>query len=538
MKKAFRKAFAVTLSATLALSVLAGCGSSDSGSSSGSGTSAEAGSGDSADAASEGSGKTDLQIIYTAEPSSLLPGQEAVSNGHMIQCNIYDTLVMEDPADRTNIIPGLAESWEYSEDGTTITFTLRQGVKFHDGTEMTADDVVFSLQKDAEGSYNASAAELIDSIEKVDDTHVAVKTKYAYKPFLEVLAMPSFGIYSQAWYEQCEADGTNLARSENGTGPYKFVEWQSGDYIKLEANEDYWGGAPEIKTVTLKYMADGTTAALSMERGDADFFVGLNTSDREHIEASDSCYILDVPSNGTHYLAYNTKDGFFTNKDARKAVQYSLNREDILTGGLDGIGTVTPYMVNPDHFGYVEDWEPTPYDVDQAKSLLEGIGYDGTPITFKTANDSWYQKPAQVISEQMRQAGFNVDLQIMERGAWEEDVDANGNSEIWNYMTWGQFPDADADVYMYLHTSMQGIAYANMSYAGNEECDALLDQARYSLDDEERIELYRQIADICEEEGWYSFLITGSNPVVVSNELEGVNAHAAQFYKFNGWSFK
>ena len=103
MKKAFRKAFAVTLSATLALSVLAGCGSSDSGS--GSGASADAGAADSADAsASEGSGKTDLQIIYTAEPSSFLPGSEAVLKGHMIQCNIYETLVMEDSADSTNLI--------------------------------------------------------------------------------------------------------------------------------------------------------------------------------------------------------------------------------------------------------------------------------------------------------------------------------------------------------------------------------------------------------------------------------------------------
>ena len=531
MKKGLQKVFAVTLSATLAVSVLAGCGSGSG--SSGSSSSSSSG----AAASAEGTGKTDLQVIYTAEPTSLLPGSEAQSNGHMIQCNIYDTLVLETNGDRTKLVPGIAESWEYSEDGTVLTFAIRQGVKFHDGTELTADDVVFSLKKDAEGSYNASAADLIASIEKVDDTHVAVTTKYAYKPFLEVLAMPSFGIYSQAWYEKCEADGTNTARSENGCGPYKFVEWAAGDYIKLEAFEDYWGGAPEIKTVTLKYMADATTASLSMERGDADLFLGLNTSDREHVAAAEGVTIQDVPSNGTHFLTFNNKDGFFSNKDARKAVQSAINREDIFQGGLDGIGQVSPYMVNPAHFGYVEDWEPTPYDVDKAKSILEGMGYDGSAVTYKSANDSWYQKPAQVIAEELRQAGMNVDLQIMERGAWEDDVDAKGNSEMWNYMTWGQFPDADADIYMYLHTSMQGIDYANVGYAGNDECDALLDKARYSVDDAERLDLYRQVADIVEEEGWYLFLMTGSNPAVTSNALKGFEPHPAVFYRFNNWSF-
>ena len=186
--------------------------------------------------AAESSGKTELKVIYTTEPSNLLPGSEAVSSGHFVQCNLFDTLVMETNGDRSTLIPGLATEWEYSEDGTAITFTLREGVKFHDGETMTADDVVFSLQKDAEGSYNADAATLIDSIEKVDDTHVKVTTKYAYKPFLQVLSMPSFGIYSQKWYEDCEANGTNMARAENGTGAYKFVDWKAGDYITLDLN--------------------------------------------------------------------------------------------------------------------------------------------------------------------------------------------------------------------------------------------------------------------------------------------------------------
>ena len=538
-----KRKVSLVIAAVMVASSLAACGGSSTATTTAAPAETQAAAAGETQAAAEAApaastGKTDLTIINTVEPQTLLPGSENLSAGHLIQCQVYDTLVMETPGARSTLVPGLATDWEYSEDGTKITFTLRDGVKFHDGTVMTADDVVFSLQKDAEGSYNADAAELIDSIEKVDDTHVSVSTKYAYKPFLQVLAMPSFGIYSKAWYEKCEADGTNMARSENGTGAYKFTEWQSGDYLKLEAFDDYWGGAPAIKKITMKIMADGQTAALSMESGEADVFFGLDSADYETMKATPHMVVWDVLSNGTHFLALNGNDGYFfhDNKDARKAVQYSLNREEINLGGLDGTGHVTPYPVNPDHFGYDPDWEPTPFDLDKAKELLAGTGYDGSTIVYKSANSSWYQNPAQVMTEEMRKAGFNVDLQIMERGAWEDDVDAKGNSDLWNYMTWGQFPDADADLYIYLHTSQRGIEYANMINAGNDECDKALDGGRYSIDDEERMNYYRQVADINEEEAWYAFLMTGCNFAVTTDEVQGFVPHPAVFYHIKDWS--
>ena len=490
-------------------------------------------------AAEAPSGKTDIKMISLVEPESFFPGNGAVSIAHMCQCNFYDTLVMETNGDRFNLVPGLATDWEYSEDGCTLTFTIREGVKFHDGTIMTADDVLFSLEKAAEGPYNADAALLIDHFEKVDDQHVSVTTKYAYKPFLQVLSMPSFGIFSKAWYEKCEADGTNIARAECGTGPYVFTDWKSGDYVQMKAFEDYWQGAPAIKDVTIKIMNDGQTAALAMQSGEADLFFGLDTADYDTMKATPGIVIWEPLSNGTHFLACNSGEGYFfhDNKDARKAVQAALNRDEINLGGLDGTGKVNPYPVNEAHFGWDPDWQPTPFDLDKAKELLAGTGYDGKAVTYKAANSSWYQNPAQVMAEEMRKAGFNVDFQVMERGAWEDDVDSAGHSDIWNYMTWGQFPDADADLYSFLHTSNQGVAFGNMFYAGNEECDAALDGGRYSIDDAERMDYYRQVADINDEEAWMFFIMSGVNYVVGTDQLKGFAPHAAQFYHFNNWSF-
>ncbi len=547
-----RKTISIVLAAVMAAASLAACGGSSSApaetqaaasaetqAAASAETQAAAPAETQAAAPAASSGKTDLTIINTVEPTSMVPGVESLSAGHLIQCQIYDTLVMEQNGDRNTLLPGLATEWEYSEDGTTLTFTLREGVKFHDGTVMTADDVVFSLKKAAEGAYNADAAALIASIDKIDEQHISVTTKYAYKPFLQILAMPTFGIFSKDWYEKCEADGVNMARAENGTGAYKYVDWKSGDYITLEAFDDYWGGAPSIKNITMRIMTDGQTAALSMQSGEADVFFGLDSADYDTMKATPHIVVHDVLSNGTHFLAMNCADGRWLgeNKDARKAIQHSLNREEINLGGLDGTGHVSPYPVNPGHFGYDPEWQPTPFDLDKAKELVASSGYDGRTIIYKTANSSWYQNPAQVMAEEMRKAGLNVDLQIMERGAWEDEVDAGGDSDIWNYMTWGIFPDADADLYGFLHTSQQGIEYANMIYAGNEECDAALDGGRYSIDDAERMDYYRQVADINEEEAWYSFIMTGCNFATTTDELKGFAAHPACFYHVKDWSF-
>ena len=474
------------------------------------------------------------------EPTSLFPGESSSGNPQTITGNLYDTLVYEENGDRTNLLPGLASSWKFNDDGTVLTLEIRDGVKFHDGSKLTAEDVAFSLGVCRAKAYNSSFTSILEGFEVVDASHVAVKLAYAYKPVLSILAMPSFSIFSKAWYEQCTANKTNMARTEMGTGPYKLVSWNAGQSIVYEAFDEWWGGKVAIKNVTFKVYGDATTAALAMEQGKGDIFFGAATADCERLDAKDGISVVYVPSNGTHYIAYNMNPKYgskFMEKNVRKAAQASYDREEILAGGLDGIGWVTPYMVNMGHFGYIEDFEPTPYDPNKAAEYLKASKYDGSKIVFKAANNSWYQLPAQIKQEQLRKVGFNVDLQIQERATFDVEARTNFDCDMFNYMTWGAVPDADADVWKFLRTDSQGVALANVGYAGNAECDKLLEQARYSLDDQERIKLYKQIAEINEEEAWYTFTITGTNTVVVRDALKGFEANEGQVYKFSFWSF-
>lgn len=525
--KKFKRILLLTMTLVLVLSFLAGCGSGS-------------GSGSSSAGAKGSAGKDSLTILVTMEPSSLFPGESSSGNPQTITGNLYDTLVIEENGDRNTLLPGLASSWEFSEDGTVLTMEIREGVKFHDGSILTAEDVAFSLGVCRDKAYNASFLDILEGFEVVDESHVAIKLAYAYKPVLSILAMPSFSIFSKAWYEQCTADGTNMNRTEMGTGPYKLVSWDAGVSIVYEAFEEWWGGEVAIKNVTFKVYGDATTAALAMEQGEGELFFGAATADCERLDAKDGISVKYVPSNGTHFIAYNMNpeyDSWFMDKNIRKAAQAAYNREEILIGGLDGIGWATPYMVNMGHFGYVEAFETTPYDPEKAAEYLKASDYDGSPIVFKAANNSWYQVPAQVKQEQLRKVGFNIDLQIQERATYDVDARTDFNCDMFTYMTWGAVPDADADVWKYLHTSCQGVALANVGGAGNAECDALLERARYSLDDEERIELYRQIAEINEEEAWYTFTVTGTNTVVVSDSIIGFEPNEGQVYKISNWSF-
>ena len=200
----------------------------------------------------EGADRDDLTFISVIEPTSLEPGGLASSdsNFRVVATQIYETLVRETPMDRTQLQPMLAASWEFNEDNTQVTFKIKEGVKFHNGDTMTADDVAYSLNRAIGLATNADISEMLADAVVVDDTHVTLNLKYAYGPVLNILTNPNFAVVSQKYVEECEANGTNFGRNPMGTGAYKFVEWINGSSITLEALEEWNGGDVPIKNLT------------------------------------------------------------------------------------------------------------------------------------------------------------------------------------------------------------------------------------------------------------------------------------------------
>ncbi len=481
------------------------------------------------------------EFIFTviSEPANI--GQEATNNnGRLCTIQVYDSLIKENGGDRNDLLPNLATEWEFSEDGYTLTFTIKEGVKFHNGETMTVEDVKFSLDHARSLSTNASTGPIIDDVQIIDDTHVAVILAYPYKPILNILAQPAYCIYNKEYTEQCEAEGIVMDRAPIGTGPYKFVSWVSGEEINFERFDDYHDQdhVAKMKNLKIKVMTDATTAALAIENGECDAFLGVNTADMPRLDANPDTVIYRTTSSGYHLLTLNTRREPFDNPKVRQAIAMAINVEEVFIGGHDSVGWITTQPITYGIFGYDEDFEGTEYDLEGAKALLAEAGYpDGFSCTLKVKQDSYYSMPAQVCVEQLRKLGLDIEIQIQETGTFDTEVDTNFDYDIAYEMTSAEYPDADATVFMRLHSSCINSPKGNVAGANNEELDKLIEEARYEIDDEKRLELYRQISQINKEEVYYIPLVTSTNSVVVRKEVQGAYAHGGGQYRIADWSY-
>ena len=489
----------------------------------------------------EGADKDTITFISVVEPTSLEPGGVASSdsNFRVVITQIYETLVRESPTDRTVLQPLLAESWEIAEDGMSVNFTLKQNVKFHDGSTMTAEDVAFSLNRAIGLATNADLSEMMDNAEVVDDTHVVLNLKYPYAPVVNILTNPNFSIMSQAYVEQCEADGTNLARNPMGTGAYKFVEWVNGASITMEAFDEWNGGEVSIPNLIFNFITDTTTAAIALESGDAQLLYGCDSADMPRLIANPDVNVMSVQSGGFYFLTLNTQAEVLSDVNVRKAIQLAINRQEVIDGGQDGLGWDTPVPITPGIFGYPEDYEGVQQDQEQAKQLLAEAGYaDGVTVQFICPESSYYSRPAQVIQEQLRQVGINAELTIMERGAFDTDL-SNRNFEMSYSWIGCSYPDADNIVYKLFHSQYANTTgQTNMANVVNEEADRLVEEARSSTDSAEREDLYRQLCELNDENAWYIAILTSTNTIVASAEVGGVAGNAGSFYYVSDYTYQ
>lgn len=542
MKK-FKSVMAVVLGISLLSAGCSGGGAGTADSSGGTETSSTAALDTSQEKAAhtevEDATKDDFIFTVISEPANI--GQEVTNNnGRLCTIQVYDSLIMENGGDRTDLLPNLATAWEFSEDGKTLTFTIKEGVKFHNGDTMTVDDVVFSLEHAKNLSTNASTGSIIEEVKAVDDTHVALTLAYPYKPILNIIAQPQYCIYNKAYTEKCEADGVVMDRQPMGTGPYKFVNWISGEEINFERFDDYHDqdGVAKMKNLKIKVMTDATTAAMAIENGECDAFLGVNTADMPRLDANEDTVIYRTTSTGYHLLTINTRKAPFDNVKVRQAIAKAINVEEVFIGGHDGIGWITTQPITYGIFGYDENFEGTQYDLEGAKALLAEAGYpDGFECTLKVKTDSYYSTPAQICVEQLRKLGLDIQIQIQETGTYDTEVDTNFDYDIAYEMTSAQYPDADATVFMRLHSSCINSPKGNVAGASNEELDKLIEAARYELDDDTRLDLYRQISEINRDEAYYIPLVTSTNSVVVRKEVQGAYAHGGGQYRISDWSY-
>ncbi|MBQ7971841.1 MAG: ABC transporter substrate-binding protein [Lachnospiraceae bacterium] len=447
---------------------------------------------------------------------SLDPHEMLAAGTKELFFNVYEGLYKADVDG--NLVPAVAGDVVISEDGCTYTFTLREGVKFHDGTLVTAADVEYSIAKCADiegGSPNIAAFSNIVSVTATDDTHVEIVLAEADNDLLAMLASIEAAILPK---NNATPDSVAI-----GTGPYKYVSRSPLENIKMEAFEEYWNGAPEIKNVTFKICSNADTIAMELNGGSIDMFCRLTTAQMAEINM-EQFEILEGTMNLVQGMYLNNDFGPFQDVRVRQALCHAVNREEVLAFVSDGKGTVIGSSMIP-AFGkyYMEDLnELYPYDTQKAKELLSEAGYaDG--LTFSITVPSNYQQhvdTAQVIAEQLKEVNVTAEIKLVDWDTWLSETYSNRNYEA--TVIGVDAPQLTATAFLDRFVSTAGDNFVNYS---NPAYDENFANAMSTVEDEARTEYFKNCERLLAEDAANVYIQDLPEFVALSKKYTGY-----QFY--------
>lgn len=486
---------------------------------------------------SKNAGRDDVIFCMINEPKSLDPLEGENAQDWMVPRQIVETLIRDAPGDPTVQQPLLAESWKFAADGSALLLTIPKDVKFTNGYDLTVEDVVWSLNRAFSAPATKAYSGMVKDATVVDNTTVALNLKYPYEPIIKILTNPTLGIQSKKYYEECQTNKTSFNRNPVGTGAYYLKEWVNGEKLVLERNENYHGSPASIKTVTVKIISDQTTAGIAMEKNEVDAFFGVATADLPRFRTDSNLQVLSARSFTFYSLWFNTTRTPFDDKAVRQAISYGINRQDIIDGGMNKVGWTIECPMGSGIFGYQEAFKHNEYNVEKAKQLLAAAGYpNGFSCTLKCTPEDYVKMPAQVVQEQLRKMGIDCKMEVMERGAYLEDVQVNSNFDLIFAGSGALYADADSVTYKCLHSSAKGQG-GNWSLYENPEMDKLLEAARTELNTDKRYALYTQVSELCKEDCPIIPLAQSTNTLTAWKDLKGAYGHPATKYMFQDWSW-
>lgn len=500
MKKAFLILFAVALAGTI---ILTGCGAKEE--------AAEAA------ATEQGAGgpKSGGVLVFGRGGDSvgLDPGRETDGESFYGTTQIFDNLV-EFKNGTTEVQPALAKSWDISDDGLTFTFHLEEGVKFHDGTPFNADAVVFSLGRqlwEDHPYYNLGPwkywgymdmSNIVKDIVAVDEYTVRIDLKKVEAPFLANLAMDFAGMVSPTAVEKY---GEDFKSNPVGTGPFKFVSWQKDDNIVLERNDDYWRRPAYLDRLILKVIPDATARYLALQKGEIDVMDFPSPEDLAEMKANPDLKVIQQEGLNVGYLALNTQKKPYDNKLVRQAMNYAINKEEIITAVFGEAGTAAKNPIPPTMWSYNNAIDPYPYDPAKARELLAEAGYpDGftTELWAMPVSRPYFpdgRKVAEIMQAQLKEVGITAEIVSYEWGTYLEGTD-NGKHQAALLGWTGDNGDPDNFLFVLLSTAAAEVPAGNIAFWKNKEFNDLIVAAKETFDRDRRTELYEEAQEIFHEE--------------------------------------
>jgi peptide/nickel transport system substrate-binding protein len=502
---------------------------------------------DSAAPAAPTSGGT-LTIARPTDAVGLDPKVETTSPGNWVMTNIYENLVKLD-TDLT-FQPALAESWEQVEPDRW-RFTLRQGVKFHDGTDFTADAVKFSIerQKDPDNpGRSASNLRPITAVEVVDDYTVDIVTDGPYGPLLNIMSLIyATGIVSPAAVEQY---GEDFTQNPVGTGPFKFVEWATNDHITIERFEEYWGDPAPLDQVIYRVIPEESARMLALDTGEVQMVMAPAPSQMDLYRDNADFTVYETPGVRVIFFGMMTARAPLNDVRVRQALNYGFDRQSVLDNIVEGAGYLPTSYISPPIFGYTDTSEYFAYDPDKAAALLDEAGWtdsDGDGIRDKDGEAlsllhysprGRYLKDAEVgeaFQAAMLELGVEVNLEVMEWGTLFEAISQpNVPADLFT-LGWST-ATGDADYTLgplYGSASIPPNGWNSFEYQ-NPAFDELVAKAGTSTDQEERAGLYAEALQILAEDAVQVSVFNTKETIITSASVQGFAQHPIDYYLWLG----
>ncbi len=466
----------------------------------------------------------ELTIGLASEPTSIDPHFHNLTPNNSLASHIFDSLVQTDEKQR--LTPSLAVSWKPLDD-TTWEFKLRKGVKFHDGTPFTADDVIFTMQR-APNVPNSPASfagytkgkKLI----KVDDYTLHIKTERPYPLMPNDLS--TFTIVSSKIGKGATTDSYNSGKSAIGTGPYKFSSYVPGDKIVVVRNDDYWGTKPKWKKITFKPIKSGPSRVAALLAGDVDLIEGVPTADIETLKKNPKVQLSQGVSNRVIYLhidQFRDDSPFVKANDGgkiknplkdvrvRMAISKAINRDAIVEHVMEGVAIKAGQLLPEGFFGISKNLKPVAYDPEGAKKLLAEAGVpDGFRLTIHGPNDRYINdaKIAEAIAQFLTRVGIKTEVVTMPRSVYFKRASRGGPNKTPEFslvlLGWGAGtgePSSPLKSLIHTYDKARGFGAANRGRYSNAAVDTMIEDALATVDDAKRAALLAKATEVAIGDG-------------------------------------
>src|SRR5438105_11703622 len=447
-----------------------------------------------------------LTFLWGSDTNRLDPPAMDAQEGFIATTAMYEGLVKY-KSGSTDVEPLLAEKWDISPDGKEYIFHLKSGVTFHDGSDLSAEAVAFtfdrevnkenSLYKDAQGDYGGFPfigdyiANAVTKVEATGPLDVKFTLNRKFSPLLSNLAIPPGFIISM---EALSKVGKGINEAPVGTGPFKFVEWKKDDHITVEAFDGYWGTKPKLQRIVFQPVPEASVRALKIQRGEGDVAWPFDPKDAAAIKANADSDVLEQPGLNVNMAEFNLNLPANQNKMLRQAMNYAINKEEIAAKLYSGAGVAATGVLPSTSWAYNKDLKAYPFDPDKARQLVKDSGYDGSAITLDTYTIArGYNPQGDKLAQAIQQYLGDVDIKTEIRtGEWTQ-YRADRRAGKLNIAFGGWQADTDdPENFLGVFFNSANKGGVNTSFYGVPEVDQLLNSANEETDVAKRKDLFNQ----------------------------------------------